>query len=90
MRNAYVTVDAGYHLTAGSTVVVLDGHGEQVAAAPVPVSAGERGGIMFWPRVGAALAAIGWRPTGIAPGCIDPGFTTDEPGIVRFTARPTP
>jgi hypothetical protein len=86
--NAHVTVDAGHHLTAGSTVVVSDPGGHPIASAPVPVSAGERGGVLFWRRVGVALERIGWRPIHIWPSRPDPGFTTDEPGIVRFTAVP--
>jgi hypothetical protein len=85
--NAHVTVDAGHHLTAGSTVVISDRDDHPIASTPVPVRV-EVGGVMFWPRVGTALAEIGWRPTGIRPGNPDPGFTADEPGIVRFTAAP--
>ncbi|MER7280569.1 hypothetical protein ABT369_39630 [Dactylosporangium sp. NPDC000244] len=85
--NAYVTVDADHRLTAGSTVVVCGPDGQLVASAPVPARA-EVGGVMFWPRTGTALATIGWRVVHIRPGRPDPGFSEDEPGVVRFAAEP--
>lgn len=87
-HNAYVTTEAGHHLGPGSTVVVLDGHGEQLAAAPVPMRGGEVGGDEFWSRVDVALHATGWK-LGIRTSRLDPQtFSKDEPGIVRFTAVP--
>jgi hypothetical protein len=78
--NAYVTT-AGGGLTADSRVYVLTWGG--VRESPVPELA-EVGGVMFWPRVAAALRAIGWRPERVSV------LDDTEPGRVWFNAEELP
>lgn len=83
-HNAHVTTEPGHVLGPGSTAVVCDGRGVQVATAPVPMTAGDS--TDFWARVNTALATIGWATVHEWPGEDDPAFSDAEPGIVRFTA----
>jgi hypothetical protein len=76
--NAYVTTDDGHRLTAESTVHVLTWDG--IVTAPVPELA-EVGGVMFWPRVAAALKSTGWRSER------NRSFDESEPGKVQFNAE---
>lgn len=76
--NAYVSVDNDGRIYDGSTVTV-DGVCDNV---PVPENAGELGGIMFWPRVRAALKPHGLR--------LDHAISNHilDGGVVRFNAKP--
>lgn len=79
--NAYVTTDERHRLTASSRVYVLTWAG--IVESPVPERA-EAGGVLFWPRVAAALAAIGWRTERAGP------LDESEPGKIRFNVEELP
>lgn len=72
---AWVTVDENGRLTAESMVTV----GEW--SRPVPERV-DRGGVMWWPRVGSALRELGWRPVREA--------ATDDsrPGVIGVAVEP--
>lgn len=76
--NAFVTLDANGRLFEGSTVTVYD----VVDDVPVPLLA-DAGGIMFWPRIRAALLPHNLRP---GPGSIENHLITGR--FLHFNAVP--